>query len=189
MSLEMVNEVLGECRSGMEKAIEALKRELGRVRTGRASLALLDGIKIDYFGTQTPLNQVASLAIPESRMITIQPWDSSVIPAIEKAINKSDLGINPTNDGKQIRLVIPRPTEERRKELVKVVKKIGETCKISLRSNRRDAIEMLKSLEKDKEITEDENKKGQSEVQKLTDSFVKQVDEIIADKEKEVMSI
>lgn len=189
MSREMVDEVLDECKGGMQKAVDALKRELGRVRTGRASLALLDGIKIDYFGTQTPLNQVASLAIPESRMITIQPWDSSVIPTIEKAINKSDLGINPTNDGKQIRLAIPRPTEERRRELVKVVKKIGETAKISLRSNRRDAIEMLKSLEKDKDITEDENKKGQSEVQKLTDDFVKKVDKIVTEKEQEVMSI
>ena len=189
MSLEMVTEVADECRSGMQKAIEALKRDLGRVRTGRASLSLLDGIKIDYFGTLTPLNQVASLAIPESRMISIQPWDNSVIPLIEKAINKSDLGINPSNDGKQIRLAIPRPTEERRKELVKVVKKIGETSKISLRSNRRDAIEMLKSLEKDKDVTEDENKKGQAEIQTLTDDFVKQVDQVIVEKEKEVMSI
>ncbi len=189
MSLEMVNEVTDDCKVGMQKALEALKRELGRVRTGRASLSLLDGIKIDYFGTMTPLNQVASLAIPESRMISIQPWDNSVIPLIEKAINKSDLGINPGNDGKQIRLAIPRPTEERRKELVKVVKKIGETSKISLRSNRRDGIEMLKSLEKDKDITEDENKKGQTEMQKLTDEFVKLVDEVIVEKEKEVMSI
>ncbi|HDS15663.1 MAG TPA: ribosome recycling factor [Proteobacteria bacterium] len=185
----MVAEVVDEGSSSMQKTLEALKRELGRVRTGRASLSLLDGIKIDYFGTPTPLNQVASLAIPESRLISIQPWDSTVIPAIEKAINKSDLGINPSNDGKQIRLSIPRPTEERRKELVKVVKKIGETSKISLRSNRRDAIEMLKSLEKDKEITEDENKKGQAEIQKLTDDFVKKVDKVISDKEKEVMSI
>ncbi|MBN2705856.1 MAG: ribosome recycling factor [Deltaproteobacteria bacterium] len=185
----MVSEVLDEGRSSMEKTVEALRRELGRVRTGRASLSLLDGIKIDYFGTPTPLNQVASLAIPESRLISIQPWDSSVIPAIEKAINKSDLGINPSNDGKQIRLAIPRPTEERRRELVKVVKKIGETSKISLRSGRRDAIEMLKSLEKDKDITEDENKRGQAEIQKITDEFVKVVDDVIAEKEKEVMSI
>ncbi|MBN2808246.1 MAG: ribosome recycling factor [Deltaproteobacteria bacterium] len=185
----MVTEVTDECKAGMQKTVEALRRELGRVRTGRASLSLLDGIKIDYFGTPTPLNQVASLAIPESRMISIQPWDHSVIPLIEKAINKSDLGINPSNDGKQIRLAIPRPTEERRKELVKVVKKIGETSKISLRSNRRDAIEMLKSLEKDKDITEDENKKGQAEIQRLTDEYVKQVDDVIVEKEKEVMSI
>jgi ribosome recycling factor len=189
MSQDMVTEVLDECKGGMQKAIDALTRELGRVRTGRASLTLLDGIKIDYFGTLTPLNQVASLAIPESRLISIQPWDNSVIPLIEKAINKSDLGINPTNDGKQIRLAIPRPTEERRKELVKVVKKIGESGKISLRSNRRDAIEMLKSLEKDKDNTEDENKRGQVDIQKLTDDFVKQIDDIIIDKEKEVMSI
>ncbi len=189
MSQEMVAEVVDECKAGMQKAIEALTRELGRVRTGRASLSLLDGIKIDYFGTLTPLNQVASLAIPESRMISIQPWEKSIIPIIEKAINKSDLGINPSNDGKQIRLAIPRPTEERRKELVKVVRKIGETGKISLRSNRRDALEMLKSLEKDKDITEDENKRGQTDIQKLTDDFVKQVDGIIVDKEKEVMSI
>ncbi len=189
MSLEMISEVLDEGRESMQKAIEALKRELSRVRTGRASLALLDGIKIEYYGALTPLNQVASLSVPESRQIVIQPWDSNMISEIEKAINKSDLGVNPTNDGKQIRLVMPRPTEERRRELVKVVKKMGETSKVAIRAARRDCIDMLKSLEKDKEITEDENKKGQEEVQKLTDTFVKQVDEVVAAKEKEVMEI
>lgn len=189
MSQEMIAVVMDECTGAMDKVVDALKRELGRVRTGRASLSLLDGIKIDYFGTPTPLNQVASLAIPESRLISIQPWDSSIIPTIEKAINKSDLGINPSNDGKQIRLAIPRPTEERRRELVKVVKKIAETSKISLRSSRRDAIEMLKALEKDKDITEDENKKGQAEIQKIIDDYVKKVDAIIDDKEQEVMSV
>ncbi|MBN2332808.1 MAG: ribosome recycling factor [Deltaproteobacteria bacterium] len=189
MAQEDIAAVLEDGQESMQKVVEALKRDLGRVRTGRASLALLDGIKIDYYGTLTPLNQMASLSVPESRMIVIQPWDSNMIGDIEKAINKSDLGVNPTNDGKQIRLVMPRPTEERRKELVKVVKKMGETSKVGIRACRRDCIDMLKSLEKDKDITEDENSKGQDEVQKLTDSFVKRIDEIIVAKEQEVMEI
>jgi ribosome recycling factor len=189
MGQEKILSVLDDGREGMQKAIDALQRELNRVRTGRASLTLLDGIKVEYYGAPTPLNQVASLSVPESRMIVIQPWDSNMIGEIEKAINKSDLGVNPTNDGKQIRLVIPRPTEERRRELVKLVKKMGESAKVGIRAVRRDCIDMLKELEKDKEITEDENKKGQDEVQKLTDEFVKQVDEIVTAKEAEVMEI
>ncbi len=189
MAQELIAEVLEEGRESMQKAIEALKRELGRVRTGRASLSLLDGVKVDYYGVPTPLNQVASLSVPESRMIVIQPWDNNMLGEIEKAINKSDLGVNPTNDGKQIRLVMPRPTEERRRELVKVVKKMGETSKVGIRACRRDCIDMLKTMEKDKEITEDENKKGQDEVQKLTDEFVGKVDEIVELKEQEVMEI
>jgi len=189
MARELILEVLEEGRESMQKAVEALKRDLGRVRTGRASLTLLDGIKVDYYGVPTPLNQVASLSVPESRMIVIQPWDNNMLGEIDKAINKSDLGVNPTNDGKQIRLVMPRPTEERRRELVKVVKKMGESSKVGIRSGRRDCIDMLRVMEKDKEITEDENKKGQDEVQKLTDEFVAKIDEIIELKEQEVMEI
>lgn len=189
MALELIAEVMDEGRGSMQKAIEALKRDLGRVRTGRASLSLLDGVKVDYYGVPTPLNQVASLSVPESRMIVIQPWDNNMLGEIDKAINKSDLGINPTNDGKQIRLVMPRPTEERRRELVKVVKKMGETAKVGVRASRRDCIDMLRAMEKDKEITEDENKKGQDDVQKLTDEFVAKIDEIIESKEQEVMEI
>lgn len=189
MAQEFIAEVLEEGRESMQKAVEALKRDLGRVRTGRASLSLLDGVKVDYYGVPTPLNQVASLSVPESRMIVIQPWDNNMLGEIDKAINKSDLGVNPTNDGKQIRLVMPRPTEERRRELVKVVKKTGESSKIGVRSCRRDCIDMLKTMEKDKEITEDENKKGQDEVQKLTDEFVGKIDGIIELKEQEVMEI
>lgn len=189
MAQELILEVLAEGRESMQKAVDALKRDLGRVRTGRASLTLLDGIKVDYYGVPTPLNQVASLSVPESRMIVIQPWDNNMLGEIDKAINKSDLGVNPTNDGKQIRLVMPRPTEERRRELVKVVKKMGESSKVGVRSSRRDCIDMLKTMEKDKEITEDENKKGQDEVQKLTDEFVAKIDEIVALKEQEVMEI
>ncbi|HDJ28489.1 MAG TPA: ribosome recycling factor [Proteobacteria bacterium] len=189
MAQELILEVLEEGRESMQKAVEALKRDLGRVRTGRASLTLLDGVKVDYYGVPTPLNQVASLSVPESRMIVIQPWDNNMLGEIDKAINKSDLGVNPTNDGKQIRLVMPRPTEERRRELVKVVKKMGETSKVGIRACRRDCIDMLKEMEKDKEITEDENKKGQDEVQKLTDEFVGKIDGIIELKEQEVMEI
>jgi len=189
MAKEQIKEVLEEGRESMQKAVDALKRDLSRVRTGRASLSLLDGIKVDYYGVPTPLNEVASLSVPESRMIVIQPWDAKMLGEIDKAINKSDLGINPTNDGKQIRLVMPRPTEERRLELVKVVKKKGEVSKVGVRACRRDCIDMLQVMEKDKEITEDENKKGQDEVQKLTNEFVGNIDRIIELKEQEVMEI
>ncbi len=189
MAKEQIKEVLEEGRESMQKAIDALKRDLGRVRTGRASLSLLDGIKVDYYGVPTPLNEVASLSVPESRMIVIQPWDAKMLGEIDKAINKSDLGINPTNDGKLIRLVMPRPTEERRLELVKVVKKKGEVSKVAVRACRRDCIDMLQVMEKDKVITEDENKKGQDEVQKLTNEFVGNIDRIIELKEQEVMEI
>ncbi len=178
-----------EFRGKMQKSIEALKNELNRVRTGRASIALLDGVKVDYYGTPTPLNQVATLAVPESRMITIQPWDTSILSDIEKAILKSDLGLVPTNDGKVIRISIPQLTEERRKELVKVVKRIGENAKIAIRNIRRDANEFVKKKEKGKEISQDELKKNQEEIQKMTDEFIKEIDRLISEKEKEVMEI
>jgi ribosome recycling factor len=171
----------------MRKAVEALRRELKRVRTGRASLSILDGIKVDYYGTLTPLNQMATLAVPESRLITIQPWDISVIKDIEKALLKSDLGLTPANDGKLIRISIPPLTEERRKELVKVVHKMAEDYKVSIRNARRDANELLKSLKKDGDISEDEAFKSQEEVQKITDEHIKHIDECCQEKEKEIL--
>jgi ribosome recycling factor len=173
----------------MNGAIDALKKEFGSVRTGRASLALLDGIMIDYYGTSTPLQQLASLSIPESRQIAIQPWEQRIIPEIEKAILKSDLGLTPMNDGKTIRINIPVLTEERRKQLVKVVRKRTEESKVAVRNIRRDANEELKKLEKEKHLSEDDVKKEQEEVQKITDSFIKKIDEILEHKEKEIMEV
>lgn len=181
--------VFEELKEGMEKAIAALEKSLSKVRTGRASLALLDGIKVEYYGTPTPLNQVASLSIPESRLIVISPWDNSVLGAIEKAIQKSDLGLMPINDGKLIRLAIPPLTEERRRELVKVVRKMAEECKVKQRNARRDANEQLKDLKKDNEISEDELYAFQEDVQKTTDRYIEKTDAILAAKEKEVMEI
>ena len=185
----MEPQIIKECEAKMHKSIAALEKELGKVRTGRASLALLDDIRVDYYGTPSPLNQVATLSVPESRLIVIQPWDNSLIGAIEKAILKSELGMTPTNDGKVIRITIPRLTEERRKELVKVVKKMGENNKIGVRNIRRETIERLRTMEKGKDISEDELHQLQDQVQKTTDTFVGQVDEIIEAKEKEIMEI
>ncbi len=183
----MSEDLLKELRTNMDKSIEALHKDLNRVRTGRASLSLLDGIMIDYYGTLTPLNQVATLAIPESRLITIQPWDVSSIPAIEKGIQKSELGLNPMNDGKIIRISIPSLSEERRKELVKVVKKIVEESKVSVRTHRRNVNEIMKKMKNDKELSEDEYFKRHDEIQKITDEYVQQCDTISADKEKEIL--
>jgi ribosome recycling factor len=185
----MEPQIIKECEAKMEKAISALEKELGKVRTGRASLALLDDIRVDYYGTPSPLNQVATLSVPESRLIVIQPWDQSLIGAIEKAILKSELGMTPANDGKLIRITIPRLTEERRKELVKLVKKMGENSKIGVRNIRRETIETLRTMEKEKEISEDELHQLQDQVQKTTDTFVGQIDEVIAEKDKEIMEI
>jgi ribosome recycling factor len=181
--------IFEELKEGMEKAINALEKSFSKVRTGRASLALLEGIRIDYYGALTPLNQVASLSIPESRLIVISPWDSSVLGSIEKAIQKSDLGLMPSNDGKLIRLVIPALTEERRKELVKVVRKMAEECKVKQRNARRDANEQLKSLKKNNEISEDDLYSFQDEVQQITDRYIQKVDEVLVVKEKEIMEI
>lgn len=185
----MYKDVIAKAGSGMEKAIESLKKDFTKVRTGRASTALLDEIRVDYYGTPTPLNQVGTLVVPEPRLITIQPWEKKLIPEIEKAILKSDLGLNPTSDGSLIRIVIPPLTEERRKEMVKQVKKMGEESKIAIRNIRRDANESLKKLEKNKEISEDELKRAEKEIQDLTDLHVKKVDEAVTVKEKEVMEI
>jgi len=183
----MIESIYDETRESMAKSVTALKNELNRVRTGRASLSILDGIKVDYYGTPTPLNQMATLAVPESRLITIQPWDISVIKDIEKALLKSDLGLTPSNDGKIIRISIPALTEERRKELVKVVRKICEDHKVSVRNIRRDSNELIKSMKKDGEISEDDAFKSQDEIQKITDEQVKLIDECFKEKEKEIL--
>jgi len=183
----MIDVIYEETKEKMEKSIEGFTNELKKVRTGRASLAILDGIRVDYYGTRTPLNQIASLSVPESRLITIQPWDASVIGDIEKAILKSDLGITPSNDGKLIRLAIPPLTEERRKEIVKIVNKMTEERKVQIRNIRRDTNDQLKQMKKDGDISEDESFKAQDEVQKITDQHIKQVDDIAKIKEKEIL--
>ena len=183
----MIEETYQETRDRMGKTITALENELKRIRTGRASLSLLDGIRVDYYGTLTPLNQMSSLAVPESRLITIQPWDVSVIKDIEKAILKSDLGLTPSSDGKLIRISIPPLTEERRKELVKVVHKVCEEHKVALRNIRRDSNDLLKGFKKDGDISEDDAFRAQDQVQKITDEHIKQIDEIYKDKEKEIL--
>lgn len=185
----MKEEIFSEMKTKMAKAIDALNHELAGLRSGRASVALLDGIKVDYYGNSTPLKGIASLSVPESRTITIQPWDVSQIKAIEKAIMESGLGLNPSNDGKQIRISIPQLTEERRKELVKIAKKYAEECRVSIRNIRRDANEELKKLEKDKKMSQDDLKKHQQEVQDLTDKQIKKVDEILHHKEAEIMEV
>jgi len=181
--------VFEELKENMERQIRFLEKSFNKVRTGRASISLLDGIKVDYYGIQTPLNQVATLSVPESQLIVISPWDTSVIPIVEKAIQKSELGLMPTSDGKVIRISIPPLTEERRRELVKVVKKMSEECKITLRNARRDANNQLKNLKKESEISEDELYRHQDDVQKITDDYIKKTDEILSDKEKEIMEI
>jgi ribosome recycling factor len=185
----MDQEIRKRTNEKMSGALEALKKEFASVRTGRASLGLLDGMTVDYYGTITPLQQLASLSVPESRQIAIQPWEQRLIPEIEKAIMKSDLGLTPMNDGKTIRINIPVLTEERRKQLVKVVRKRAEESKVAIRNIRRDSNEELKKLEKEQHISEDEVKKEQEEIQKVTDSFIKKVDEILVHKEKEIMEV
>ena len=183
----MKDEILSELREKMAKTGEALKKEFKRIRTGRASTALLDGIKVHCYDTQMPLEQVASISVPESRLITIQPWDQSVIGEIEKSILKSELGLTPMNDGKIIRISIPPLTEERRKKLAKLAKKMAEDSKIAIRNLRREANEMFKGLKNEKEISEDEFHGSQEDVQKITDEFVKKIEEITAQKEKEII--
>jgi len=183
----MKEEILSELRQKMNQSVGALNKEFSRIRTGRASTALLDGIKVNCYDTQMPLDQVASLSVPESRLITIKPWDQSIMGEIEKSILKSELGLNPMNDGKIIRISIPPLTEERRKELVKLSKKMTEEGKISLRNHRREANELFKELKNEKEISEDDMYKSQDEVQKITDEFIKKIDELTAEKEKEIM--
>lgn len=183
----MKEEILSELRQKMDKTVEALGKDFKKIRTGRASTALLDGIKVNCYETLMPLDQVATLAIPESRLITIKPWDQSVIGEVEKSILKSELGLTPMNDGKLIRISIPPLTEERRKELAKLARKMAEEAKISIRNHRREANEMFKELKAEKEISEDEMYKCQDQTQKTTDEFTKKTDEITAEKEKEII--
>lgn len=185
----MEKEIKSKTGDKMDATVTALKKEFAGVRTGRASLALLDGIIIDYYGTPTAINQLASMSVPESRQILIQPWEQKIIPDIEKAILKSDLGITPANDGKVIRINMPQLTEERRKQLVKVVKKKSEEAKVAVRNIRRDANEELKKLEKEKHISEDIVKKSLDEIQKVTDNHIKKIDEVLEHKEKEIMEV
>ena len=183
----MIESIYQETKDNMGKSIEALENELKRVRTGRASLSILEPIRVDYYGTLTPLNQMASLSTPESRLITIQPWDVSVIKDIEKAILKSDLDLTPSNDGKLIRIAIPPLTEERRKQLVRSIQKKSEEFKIAVRNIRRDSNEMVKSLKKDGEISEDDAFRAQDQVQKITDEHTELIDDIFKEKEKEIL--
>jgi ribosome recycling factor len=184
----MLESIYKETRENMGKSIAALKKDLNKVRTGRASLSLLDGILVDYYGTRTLINQMASLSVPESRLIIIQPWDVTVIKEVEKAILKSDLGLTPSNDGKVIRISIPALTEERRKELVKIVRKICEDYKVAVRNIRRDSNELIKGLKKDGDISEDDAFKAQDQIQKITDEQIKLInDDIFKEKEKEIL--
>jgi len=185
----MVNDVLKDLQANLDKGIEAFRRDLAKVRTGRANVAILDGLRVDYYGTPTPLNQVASVNAPDPRLITIKPWEKSLIPEIEKVIRASQLGLNPTSDGEIVRLPMPPLTTERRNDLVKMIRKMAEEAKVALRNCRRDANEMLKSFLKDKDITEDEEKLGLKKVQEATDAAVAKIDDILAKKEKEVMEV
>ena len=186
----MLNDVLKDLEQTFQRGIEAFKRELAKVRTGRANLALLDGVKVEYYGTMTPLNQVATLNVPDTRLITIKPWEKSLIPQIEKSIKaQSELGLNPVSDGELVRLPIPPLTQERRKDLVKVVKKMAEESKVVLRNARRDANDMIKELVDGGEISEDDSRKGTKSVQDLTDKYVAQIDDIAGKKEKEIMEV
>ena len=173
----------------MEAALDHLKRELGGLRTGRASTALLDGIKVDYYGNQTPLKQIANVAVPESRLITVQPWEPQLIKEVEKAITAAGLGLNPANDGKIIRIPVPPLSEERRKDIIKLAKKHGEESKISLRTIRRETNEELRRLQKDSKLTEDDLRKAEADVQKMTDQYVQKVDQILKKKEEEILEI
>jgi ribosome recycling factor len=185
----MVEDLYQEIDRKMGQSLATLRKDLSRIRTGRASLALLEGVTADYYGAPTPLSQLATLAVPESRLITIQPWDKSQMGLIEKAIQRSDLGLTPVNDGKMIRLAIPPLTAERRKDLVKQVKKIGEETKVALRNVRREGNESLKEMEKTKQIAEDIWRRGQEHIQKMTDRFIEQVDHILSTKEHEILEV
>lgn len=185
----MIREVVAAAEGRMEKAIEVLRKDLASLRAGRATPALLDKISVDYYGAITPINQVANISIPEPRLLVIQPWDKGMISAVEKAIMKSDLGLTPTSDGTVIRLAVPQLTQERRTELVKVVKKKAEEARVAVRNVRRDANDQLKELEKDGDVSQDEARKGQDEIQKVTDKHIKGIDQVLEKKEKEIMEV
>src|SRR5687768_307856 len=185
----MINDITTDAEEGMKKAVDSFKRDLQKIRTGRANTSMLDGIKVDYYGTPTPVNQVATVQVVDARLISVKPWEKNMVAVIDKAIRASDLGINPVADSDLVRLPIPPLTQERRKDLVKNVKKMTEESKVAVRGSRRDAMDLLKEAEKDKEITEDERKNGEKRVQDLTDKFVAMLDELSVAKEKEIMEI
>jgi ribosome recycling factor len=185
----MVNDIVKDLEGAVAKAHDALKRELAKVRTGRATLALLDGVRVDYYGTPTPLNQVASLSKPDARLITIKPWEKKLIPAIEEAIRKGELGVNPNSDGEVVRIPIPALTEERRRELTKVIKRMGEDARVAIRNSRREANEMLKEYQASGDITEDDQQKGTKLVQAVIDKGIEKVDELAGKKEAEIMEV
>jgi ribosome recycling factor len=185
----MLNDITTEAEDGMKKAIEAFKRELAKVRTGRASPAMLDGVRVDYYGTPTPVNQVSTVTVVDARMLSVKPWEKAMVAVIDKAIRASDLGINPVADSDLVRLPIPPLTQERRKDLVKSIKKTSEEAKVAVRGSRRDAMDMLKDAEKDKAVTEDERKKGEVKIQELTDRYVASIDELEKGKEKEITEL
>lgn len=185
----MIEETHADAEQRMGKAVDALKRELATVRTGRANPALLEHLRVDYYGTPTPLQQLATVMVPEARMLTIQPWDKGSMEAIEKAIQRSDLGLTPSNDGTIIRLVIPQLTEDRRKDMVRIVHKKIEDGRIAIRNVRRDAHEMLRDLQREKEISEDDEKRAQEQLQKITDHFVSRADGIGSEKEQELLEV
>lgn len=178
-----------EIEEKMKKALSVFEEQISTIRAGRANPKILEKIQVEYYGVPTPINQVANIMVPEARMITIQPWDASLLKEVEKAIQKSDIGINPNNDGKVIRLIFPELTEERRKELVKEVKKMSEDAKVALRNIRRDGIESFKAKQKASEITEDDLHNAEDEIQKLTDKYVGKIEDVVSDKEKEIMSL
>lgn len=184
-----IKDILADAKRRMDTSVEVVRKEMAAVRTGRASLAILDGVMVDYYGTPTPLNQVANLAVPEASLITVQPWEPSLLPLIEKAILSSDLDLNPTNDGKILRIPIPALTEERRKTLVKHVGKLAEDGRTAIRQVRRDANDQLKKMLKEKEISEDEEKRALKSVQELTDEHTKNLDELLKNKEQELMKV
>jgi ribosome recycling factor len=185
----MINDIITDSETGMTKAVDSFKRDLQKIRTGRANTAMLDGIKVDYYGTPTPVNQVASVQVVDARLITVKPWEKNMLPIIDKAIRASDLGINPVADSELVRLPIPPLTQERRKELAKVVNKQTEEARVAVRSARRDAMDMIKDAEKEKQITEDQRKDGEKRIQDLTDKYIGSIDDIAKAKEKEIMEI
>ena len=184
-----IDDITKDADDGMKKAIDSFKRDLAKIRTGRATTSMLDGIKVDYYGTPTPVNQVATVQVVDARLITIKPWEKNMIPVIDKAIRASDLGLNPVPDSDLVRLPIPPLTQERRKELAKVVKKMTEEARVAVRAARRDAMDMVKEYEKEGDITEDERKKGEAKVQELTDKSIATVDQVAETKEKEIMEL
>src|SRR5262245_29103646 len=185
----MLDDVLKELRAGIEKAIEALRRDLVKVRTGRAHAGMLDAIRIDYYGVLTPINQMATVNVPESRLITVKPWEKGQVKAVEKAIRDSDLGLNPQVDGDIIRLPIPALTEERRKEMVKLTKKHGEECKVAIRKHRRDANDMIDQLDKDGDVSGDDADRTKKKVEEIVAEGIKQVDQVVASKEKDILEV